>query len=76
MNILTKDDTLYLIKRRFKGDGSFSKLVEHSELSDILSFFKVEKLLKSTDNYYYLVNEIKNVTIIDEQAIEQTTSEV
>lgn len=66
MNIINFGDKLYVVKRTFKQDGWFSKIVEQMNIDTITAAYGVEKLLKSNNGYYHLVNEIKDVTPIDE----------
>ncbi len=66
MNIINFGEKLYVVKRTFKQDGWFSKILENFSVETITSAYGVEKLLKSNNGYYHLVNEIKDVTPIDE----------
>lgn len=67
MNIISIGEKMYVIKRSFKQDGWFGRMVEATNIDEITSAYRVEKLLKSNNGYYHLVNEIKDVTEIEEQ---------
>jgi hypothetical protein len=64
--IINVDDKLYTINRSFRGDGWFGKAVEELNVDDILKYYHSDKLLKDTNGLYHLVNEIKDVEIIEE----------
>jgi hypothetical protein len=67
--IINVNETLYTINRSFRGDGWFGKIVENMNVDEILKGYHSEKLLKDTNGIYHLVNEIKDVEIIEETVI-------
>jgi hypothetical protein len=57
---------LYQIQRTFKGDGWFDRAVKGMNVDDILQAYHCDKILKDSNGLYHLVNEIKDVGIIEE----------
>lgn len=66
MRVINIGEKTYVIKRSFKSDGWFGKAIEELGPTEIAIGYKVDKVLKSNDGYYHIVNEIKDVTPIDE----------
>jgi hypothetical protein len=64
-NLIIINNELYQVKRTFKSDGGFNKVVESVSVEEILSNYHCDKLLRGSNGIYYLVNEIKDAEIIE-----------
>lgn len=67
MKYINSDNKLYIIKRTFKAEGNFHKVVENFNIDEILLAYKVDKLLKDSNGNYHIVNEVKDVEEIENQ---------
>jgi hypothetical protein len=65
MQFITANEKLYVVKRTYKPDGNFSKMVQNTTIEQILSVYKADKLLKDTNGNYHLVNEVTDVEPIE-----------
>ena len=65
MKLINFNNELYQLKRTFKIDSWFGQAVDKFPIEEILSEYHVDKLLKGNDGLYYLVNQIKDVEVIE-----------
>jgi hypothetical protein len=65
MKLINFNNELYQLKRTFKIDSWFGQAVDKFPIEDILSEYHVDKLLRGNDGLYYLVNQIKDVEVIE-----------
>lgn len=65
MNLINFNNDLYLLKRSFKIDSWFGKLVETTNVEEICNFYHCDKLLKDTNGNYLLVNKIDDAQIVE-----------
>lgn len=63
MQFINANEKLYVVKRSYKPDRNFSKMVENASIEEILSVYKADMLLKDSNGNYHIVNEVKDVEI-------------
>lgn len=61
MKIINVNGILYVIKRSFKPESWFSKVVQGMDVTEIERGYHVDKLLKDSNGYYHLANRIDDV---------------
>jgi hypothetical protein len=65
-SIVNFNDTLFEVKRSFKLDSWFPKVVEQFGAEEVCKAYFVDKIIKDNNGTHYLVNEIKDAEIISE----------
>ena len=55
---------LYIVRRKFKQDSWFGKVVERFPREEILRAYHVENIFKDSQNIFYLVDKVDDAKII------------
>ena len=68
IEFLQANGSVWIVKRKFKAEGWFADLLNNNRASaeEICQRYHVEKLLRSTDGMYYLVNEVPEAEIVND----------
>jgi hypothetical protein len=66
MKLINFNNELYQLKRSFRIDSWFGKAVEKFPVEEILAEYHADKLLRDTNGYYHLVNNVSEAEVIEE----------
>jgi hypothetical protein len=68
IEFLQANGSVWIVKRKFKADGWFADLLNNNiaPAEEICERYHVEKVLRSTDGMYYLVNEVSEAEIVND----------
>lgn len=66
MNTLNINEDRYIVKRRFKQDGWFGKMLENNTGEEMAGLYNAEKVFKASDGWIYLVDLVVNAEIIED----------
>ena len=68
IEFLQANGSVWIVKRKFKAEGWFADLLTNNiaTAEEICERYHVEKLLRSTDGMYYLVNEVPEAEIVND----------
>jgi len=68
IEFLQANGSVWIVKRKFKAEGWFADLLNNniSTAEEICERYHVEKVLRSTDGMYYLVNEVPEAEIVND----------
>ena len=69
IEFLQANGTVWVVKRKFKPDSWFAEAVTRNIVTaeEICKEYCVEKLLKDNNDNYYLVNEVPEAEIIEDE---------
>ena len=68
IEFLQANGSVWIVKRKFKAEGWFADLLNNNiaTAEEICERYHVEKVLRSTDGMYYLVNEVTEAEIVND----------
>jgi len=69
IEFLQANGTVWIVKRKFKADSWFAEMITRNVATaeEICREYCVEKLLKDNNDNYYLVNEVPEAEIIEDE---------
>jgi hypothetical protein len=67
IKMLNANGSVWIVKREFKADCWFAKAIETFGAEEICKSYCVEKVLRGGDGMYYLVNEVPEAEIIEDE---------
>jgi hypothetical protein len=67
IKMINANGSVWIVKREFKADSWFTKAVETFGGEAICKEYCVEKVLRGSDGTYYLVNEVPEAEIIEDE---------
>jgi len=68
IEFLQANGSVWIVKRKFKAEGWFADLINNNiaTAEEICERYHVEKVLRSADGMYYLVNEVPEAEIVND----------
>ena len=67
IEFLEANGSVWVVKRKFPADSWFTKAVEMFGGEEICKSYCVEKILKANNGMHYLVNEVPEAQIIEDE---------